>query len=195
MKRNYLRMVRRTYRYLRHPRFRKIKWLAPLTKTIFHKRYWSPCRATMANGLSIGLFCAMLPIPFQMLVAALGCIRAKGNIPIAIAACWITNPVTQLPIIVLQERLGHWMHDSLGLPRPPFLHKFEKTFDFPHIDIFSWHVMDAGVATLNLGDFILGFIAAAVVLSIIAYPIVWGISMFLPNRGKATPRLRDRDCC
>lgn len=185
MKRNYLRMVRRTYRYLRHPRFRKIKWLEPLTKTIFHKRYWSPCRSTMANGLSIGLFCAMLPIPFQMLIAALGCIRAKGNVPIAIAACWITNPITQLPIMALQQQFGQWLHLSMGVPRPPLIDKLEKTFELPHIDFLGFHLTDGGMTTVNIGDFVLGFLTAAVALGILAYPIIWGISIFLPNRGKA----------
>ncbi len=35
MKRKYLKMVRRTYRYLRHPRIQEIKWLTPFTKAIF----------------------------------------------------------------------------------------------------------------------------------------------------------------
>lgn len=121
-----------------------------------------------------------------MLVAALGCIRAKGNVPVALAACWITNPVTQIPIMALQEQLGSWLHASLGFPRPPFTDKLEKTFDLPHVDLIGWHILDGGPTTINVGDFVIGFISAAVLLSLVAYPIVWGVSLFLPNRGKAT---------
>jgi uncharacterized protein (DUF2062 family) len=185
MKRKYLRMVRRTYRYLRHPRIRKIKWLTPFTQAIFNKRYWKPCRATVANGLSIGLFCAMLPIPMQMLLAALGCIRGRGNVPVALAACWITNPVTQLPIMVLQQRFGAWLHASMGVPRPPFIGKIEKTFEAQHLDFLGMHLIDAGTMTINIGDFVLGFLSLGITLSLLAYPLVWGVSMFLPNRGKS----------
>ena len=185
MKRKYLRMVRRTYRYLRHPRVRKIKWLTPFTKAIFNKRYWKPCRLTVANGLSIGLFCAMLPIPMQMIVAALGCLRGRGNVPVALAACWITNPVTQLPIMVIQQRFGAWLHAAMGVPRPPFIGKIERTFDAQNLDLLGIHLLDAGPVTINIGDFVLGFLAAGITLSILAYPLVWGVSMFLPNRGKA----------
>ncbi|PQJ27140.1 hypothetical protein BSZ32_00580 [Rubritalea profundi] len=185
MKRKYLRMVRRTYRYLRHPRIRKIKWLSPFTKAIFNKRYWKPCRATVANGLSIGLFCAMLPIPMQMLVAALGCLRGRGNVPVALAACWVTNPVTQIPIWVLQEKFGWWLHESVGVPNIPFLSKLEFSKDIPTFEIFGNTIIDASTVSGNAGNFILGFLAAGITLSLLAYPLVWGISMFLPNRGKA----------
>ncbi|MFC4995182.1 DUF2062 domain-containing protein [Rubritalea tangerina] len=185
MKRKYLRMVRRTYRYLRHPRIRKIKWLTPFTQAIFNKRYWKPCRATVANGLSIGLFCAMLPIPLQMLVAALGCLRARGNVPVALAACWITNPLTQLPIMVIQQQFGHWLHTSVGIPRPPVIDKFEFPVEAPHIDFMGRHLIDAGTHVVNIGDFVLGFLSAGICLSLIAYPLVWAVSMFLPNRGKS----------
>lgn len=184
MKRNYLRMVRRTYRYLRHPRIRKINWLTPFTKAIFNKRYWKPCRATVANGLSIGLFCAMLPIPMQMLVAALGCLRGRGNVPIALAACWVTNPITQAPIMIAQHNFGRWLHD-IGVPRPPFISKVEKTFNHPDIDLFGFNILNAGTSTVNIGDFVLGFLSAGIALSLVAYPLVWLVSMFLPNRGKA----------
>lgn len=184
MKRKYLRMVRRAYRYLRHPRIRKIKWLAPFSKAIFNKRYWKPCRATVANGLSIGLFCAMLPIPLQMLLAALGCLRARGNVPIALAACWISNPITQIPIIKLQEKYGAWLHESVGIPNIHFLSK-PVSKDFPAFEAFGKNLIEASTISLNIGDFILGFLAAGITLSILAYPLIWGISMFLPNRGKA----------
>ena len=38
--------------------------------------------------------------------------------------------------------------------------------------------------TLNMASFILGFLVMGVILSILAYPIVYGIAAFLPNRGK-----------
>ncbi len=168
-------MVRRAYRYLRHPHIRKRPWLAALTKPLFERDLWHPCRYTVAGGLSVGLFCAMLPIPFQMLLAALASVRARVNIPIAMAACWVSNPFTQAPIWLAQERLGDWIrsksdHDVLHIL------DVEKT-------VFG--------VTLNMASFIVGFLTLGIMLSIVAYPIVYFISAFLPNRGKRlTPAMR-----
>lgn len=184
VKRSYLKLVRRAYKTLRHPRIRKIKWLEAPIKAIFAKKYWQPCRATAANGLSVGFFCAMLPIPLQMLVAALGCLRTRGNVPIALAACWITNPVTQVPIMLIQEKFGAWLHNH-GAPRAPLFDKLESPVK---IEMFGYSLIDSGNVALNAGSFIVGMLASAIILSLLAYPIVYGICLFLPNRGKsATP--------
>lgn len=189
MKLRYLRIVRKSYRYLRHPRVRKIKWLEPLTHAIFDKQFWKPCRDTVASGLSVGLFCAMLPIPMQMVLAAIGCIRTKGNIPVALAACWVSNPITQLPVMVLQHQFGAWLHESVGLPRPPFISKLEKTVDAEKLELFGIQILEAGEATINVGDFVLGFLSAGTLLSLAAFPVVYGICLFLPNRGKHPDQL------
>ena len=177
MKRRYLRMVRKAYRYLRHPHIRKRPWLVALTRPLFERNLWHPCRNSVAGGISIGLFCAMLPIPFQMLIAALASVRAKANIPIAMAICWVTNPLTQGPIWLSQERLGDWIRSKSD---NPVLHimDVEKT-------VFG--------VTLNMASFTVGFLAMAIILSILAYPVVYGISAFLPNRGKRTTALMRRD--
>lgn len=172
MKRKYLRMVRKAYRYLRHPRIRNRPWLVALTKPIFDRDLWTPCSYTVAGGISIGLFCAMLPLPFQMLLAALACMRARVNIPMAMAACWVSNPFTHPPLIALQLNFGSWIREQIHIPLP---------FDKP---------MQISFLGLNItgspADFVTGFLAMGVILSILAYPIVYGISMFLPNYGKKT---------
>lgn len=168
MKRRYLRMVRRAYRYLRHPHIRKRPWLVALTKPLFGRDLWQPCRNSVAGALSIGLFCAMLPIPFQMLLAALASVRAKANIPIAMAVCWVTNPFTQAPIWLSQERLGDWIRSKSDNPLLHFLDVEKTVFD----------------VTLNMASFIVGFLSMGVILSILPYPIVYGVSAFLPNKGR-----------
>lgn len=177
MKRRYLRLVRRAYRYLRHPHIRKRPWLMALTKPLFDRDLWTPCRYTVAGGFSIGLFCAMLPIPFQMLLAALACMRARVNIPIAMASCWVTNPFTQIPIWLLQERFGEWIRSGSDYP---LLHVFDVNIE----KVFGVTV------NLNASSFIIGFLASGVILSLLAYPVVYGISAFLPNRGRKVTRAK-----
>ncbi|MFK7910006.1 MAG: DUF2062 domain-containing protein [Akkermansiaceae bacterium] len=177
MKRRYLRLVRRAYRYLRHPHIRKRPWLVALTKPLFERDLWQPCRYTVAGGVSIGLFCAMLPIPFQMLLAALASMRAKVNIPVAMAICWISNPFTHPPLIALQLNFGQWIREKVHIPLP-----FDKSMDITFLGLNI---------TGSPADFVTGFIAMGAALSIIAYPIVYGIAAFLPNRGRrVTPEMR-----
>jgi hypothetical protein len=110
-----------------------------------------------------------------MLLAALAGVRARVNIPIAMAACWVSNPFTQAPIWLAQERLGDWIRSNSN---HALLHMLdvEKT-------VFG--------VTLNMASFVVGFITLGIVLSIIAYPIVYGISAFLPHKGKRlTPSMR-----
>ena len=55
---------------------------------------WHFNRKSVAGGVAIGLFCAWVPIPFQMVLAAILAIIFSVNMPIPIALVWITNPVT-----------------------------------------------------------------------------------------------------
>lgn len=68
-------------------------------------------------GLGLGVFCALLPVPLQMIFASVMCIWKRANIPVAVAACWLSPPVTPfLVVLPIQVALGHWIFESLGLP-------------------------------------------------------------------------------
>lgn len=61
----------------------------------------------MALGLALGLAVAMLPpAPIQTVLATTLAILCRANIPLAVAAVWVSNPVTWLPLLHLQENLG-----------------------------------------------------------------------------------------
>ena len=96
----------------------------------------------------------MLLMPFQMIPAALFAMRAKANVPFAMAACWVTNPLTVGPVLWAQCVLGQWMRDVLGVPMPHFL-----------VNV-ALKVPDVG--SLNAASYILGMITSGVVLSICA---------------------------
>ncbi len=77
---------------------------------LFHRHLWRTDQAGMAGGLSLGLFIAFTPtIPFQMLLAACGALLLKVNLPIAVLAVWITNPVTAVPVFSSAILLGKAM--------------------------------------------------------------------------------------
>ena len=174
-KKAYIRLVRRAYRYLRQPKLRKIRWLQKIIHPVFDRELWHPCRETAAGGLSIGLFCAMLPpAPFQMILATIGSVKARVNVPLACLACWVSNPLTQIPIIIYQTRVGDFFRDTLHVPVHPSIVKFQ--FTFPVIK-----------ETINLSSYFIGVLVTAVCLALLAYPIIFLLSALIP---KLLPKTR-----
>lgn len=178
LKIRYLRLVRKAYRALRSPGLRRRRWLQKIIVPMFHRELWHPCRDTVASGLAIGLFVSQLPIPGQMLLAALGSVRFRANVPFALAACWVTNPLTQLPIMLFQERFGDFLRDYLHIPIHPILEKIQVSLHF---------IPGMENEVLNGGSFILGFITLAIILMLLAYPFVYLLSAMMP---KMLPKTR-----
>ena len=72
--------------------------------------------------------------------------------------------------IALQINFGHWIRNHIRIPLP-----FDKSTEISFL----------GVKVVGSpADFVVGFLTMGVALSILAYPIVYGISLFFPNRGK-----------
>ena len=167
MKERYLKLVRKSYRMLRHKRLRDRPWWRSITRPLFDRQLWKPCRDTVASGLAIGLFFAMMLMPFQMIAAAVLAMRARANVPFAIAGCWVSNMLTHVPIWLAQEWLGDWMRHSLGFPMPGFLAKV--------------HFVVPEAGDMNAASFILGMMASGVLLALLAYPLVHLFSKIMPH--------------
>ncbi len=76
-------------------------------KSILARDLWCFDTHSLAGGLSLGLFIAFTPtIPFQMILACLGALYFRVNLPIALLACWVTNPITAVPIYMTAWRIG-----------------------------------------------------------------------------------------
>ncbi|MDA7889986.1 DUF2062 domain-containing protein [Akkermansiaceae bacterium] len=167
LKKRYLRLVRSAYRVLLSPRLRKRVWLQKIIAPMFDRELWHPCRETVSTGLAVGLFVSMLPIPGQMLLAAFGAVKLRANIPLSIAACWVTNPFTQVPIMIFQARFGTFLREHLGVEVP-----FGNiTASLPGISQLQFDV----------GSFILGFLSLAFLLLLLTYPVVYVLSAILPK--------------
>jgi uncharacterized protein (DUF2062 family) len=173
MKRKYLWMVRRAYRALRHPRLRHREWWKKLTRPLFERRLWKPCRDTVAVGLAVGLFFGMIPLIPQSIFAAIAAMRMKANIPFAIAITWLSNPLTNVPIWVAQLWLGNQVQELLRLPAPEFV----GTFEIPHVGV------------VNAATFMLGVFLSGLLLALLAFPIVHLFSAVMPHH---LPRLPQR---
>lgn len=170
MKRRYMRMVRRIFRSLRHPRIRRSRMLSNLTQRIFERDLWKPCRHSVAGGVSVGMFFAFTHLPLQSLVAAFVAMRLRLNVPFAIAITWISNPLTTPAIWILQHELGVTVRELLGFSYPAWL-----TSRVIHL----WHW------TINFGegflDVVLGALLSGMVLGLLAYPFVQLVARFIPH--------------
>lgn len=165
-----MRLVRKIYRLLRHPRVRRSPRLARLTERIFERDLWKPCRHTVAGGLAIGLFFAMSHIPLQSLLAAFFAMRFRVNVAFAVAVTWVTNPLTTPGVLYLQHVFGSAVRGLIGFSYPARLSSVE-------MQIFG--------GTINFGDgfvdTVLGCLLSALILGGLAYPIVHLVGRFIPH--------------
>lgn len=112
-----------------------------LGERIFHHHVWVFDKRSLAGGLSLGLFVAFTPsIGFQMFICAIAAIPLRVNLPIALAACWITNPLTAFPIYAFAVKIGRlllehtqFLEFALGL----FVVE-GKTRQFVELGIYLW---------------------------------------------------------
>lgn len=163
----YLRLVRRVHRIVGHRRLRHREWWKPVRIALTDRRLWHPCRDTVANGLSIGLFFAMMPVPGQSLAAATIAVRSRANIPFAVGSTLVTNPLTSPIIRPLQHQFGGWMRENLHIPMP----------NFGEVGIH----FRSTLVQVNVSDFILGFLVSGIIMALLAYPIVHLFSAILPQ--------------
>lgn len=86
--------------------FEKIKNLIKnnkyLNKYDISLRYFVVNKRMISRGVFLGLFISMIPMPAQMLVVFIFTFVGKFNFPVAIAMCWISNPLT-MPFIYYVE--------------------------------------------------------------------------------------------
>ena len=92
--------------------------IRPIAHLLRHPRHWHVHRNGVARGMFIGLACAWNPVPgTQMFVAAVLSTFTHANIPTAVAATWLTNPFTAIPLfyaafwvgdLVLTTVVPHW---------------------------------------------------------------------------------------
>jgi uncharacterized protein (DUF2062 family) len=97
-------------RYLPNPSaIREHPALRPVSRWLHEPDLWHMNRRSVSGAMLIGLFCAFLPIPFQMLVAAALGVAARCNLAVCIMLVWLTNPLTMPPVMFLSYEVGAWL--------------------------------------------------------------------------------------
>lgn len=96
-----------------HRTIRDHKHLRFFGKLLHDPNLWHLNRRSVSGAMSVGLFAAFIPIPFQMVLAAALAIPFRVNVPIAASLVWLTNPITMPPVFYTAYKLGSWI---LGTP-------------------------------------------------------------------------------
>lgn len=137
------------------------RWLAPFASTLLHPRLWHLNRHSAAGAIAAGLFCGLIPGPFQMLGAALCCLAFRVNLPLALATTLYTNPFTIVPLYIVAFSLGQLVLDSgIAFVAPP-------TYDF--YNPAGWmKAMSAWTYGLGKPLFV-GLILLATLLAVVGY--------------------------
>ncbi len=108
-----------------HHVIREHKHLRWLGAHLHDPNLWHLNRKSVPGAFSVGLFMAFVPVPFQMVLAAIAAITVRVNLPISVALVWITNPLTMGPIFYLAYKVG-----SLALGQVPQDIEFAFTMEW-----------------------------------------------------------------
>lgn len=94
------------------------KSLRFLGEHLYQSNLWHFNRHSAPRALAIGLFWAMIPMPMQMLAAALVAAPLRAYLPLSIGSVWLTNPVTMPPIFYGNYLLGAWLLNTPAVSMP-----------------------------------------------------------------------------
>ena len=172
-------MRKHFHRYLPTPESILAKpWCAPFRPWLSHPSLWHLNRRSVPGAVAIGLFCGLVPGPFQMLSSLLLAIPLRKNIPVALAVTFYTNPFTIVPLYVVAYEYGRLLVGDGALPR----HLVPDAWDLSAL----WHWM------LDLGKpLAVGLVALALTLALAGYfaaALAWRLHVVRAWRQRARGR-------
>ena len=151
---------------------RRHKHLRHFGELLHNHSLWRLNRRSVSGGVAVGLFVALLPVPFQVIIAAALAILTSVNLPISVLLVFITNPVTMGPVFYFTYRVGAAL---LGLH--PQLADFQGPLE--HILGSMLHLWKP----LLLGSVLVGLVLAAVGWGLVRLLWRWHVvSKRWPNR-------------
>jgi len=142
----------RDHRHLRH-----------FGELLHDPNIWHLNRRSAAGGIAIGLFCAFIPLPVHMVVAAALAMLLRVNLPLAVILTWITNPVTFAPVFYFAYQVGSWI---LGSP----VHHIAFEFSLHWLEVIFvriWQPLLLGCVVLATLSALTGYFATILVWRIL----------------------------
>ncbi len=171
---------------------RWFRWFGP---ALHHPGLWRLNRRSVAGGAFAGLFCGLLPAPFQMLSAALLALVFHWNLPLAVFVTFYTNPVTFVPLYLMSLWIGLWIFSVFGWPVGE---STATTSSFPPPPDFALSApVESLLALANwmlgLGwPLVVGVLALAMGLGLLGYLLVWSVWPMMVHRARRRRLQRPR---
>ncbi|MBL4583105.1 MAG: DUF2062 domain-containing protein [Pseudomonadales bacterium] len=121
---------------------------------------WHLNRRSVSRAAFVGVFCAFIPFPSQMLIAAFMSLWLRSNLALSVGLVWITNPLTIPPIFYSTYKLGCLM---LGVPASDFTIELSWQWLTQSMKLF--------IAPLLVGSFTAGLALASI--SYVSIIVLW----------------------
>lgn len=113
--RRFLRPLPRRANLSRYP---VLKWFAEAARS--RPWLWSFKPAHVVPALYIGAVSGLMPMPGQILIASAMAMLARANLPVIVALCFASNPLTMVPLFTACYVTGFWALDLLVPGRKEF---------------------------------------------------------------------------
>lgn len=159
----------------RHESVKNNRWLKPFGSWLQHPNLWHLNRRSVAGGVAVGLFCGLVPGPFQVLSSALLAVLFRVNLPVAIFITFYTNPFTIVPLYMLAYELGAWVSGVTN-------GRAVAQLDFPELHWNSW-ISELTNWLMKMGEpLMIGLPLLALILAIAGYVAVrlgWRVIVLL----------------
>jgi uncharacterized protein (DUF2062 family) len=81
-------------------------FLRPFKALLHDPALWATHRRNVLRALALGIFICFIPFPVHTALAAITALYLRVNVPVAILASWISNPLTFGPMYYGAYRLG-----------------------------------------------------------------------------------------
>ncbi len=138
-----------------HRIIREHKRLRFLGSLLHDPNLWHFNRRSASGAFAVGLFMAWVPVPFQMLLAAVGAIIFRVNLPLSVALVWVSNPLTMPPLFYFAYLVGAWMLGDHGVSHIAF----ELSYEWLATELGAiWQPFLLGCFIMGVSSSLLGFL-------------------------------------
>ena len=121
--------------------------------TIAQPMVWHLNRRSVAGGVAVGLFVSWVPLPMQMLLAAVLSAVLRVHVPVSVVMVWFTNPLTVAPLFY-----AAWRSGSMILGKPVFAEPLHfSTQSLLHGVGHAWPTVLTGLLFCASVSAVLGF--------------------------------------
>jgi len=125
---------------------------------------WHLNRRSVAGAVALGLFIGWLPIPMQMLVAALLAALMRVHVPVSVVLVWFSNPITFPALLYAAWFVGSTILGTEMASSPLSM----NVSDLLHQAVQAWPVILFGSVFCATVTGVVGFFATNIVWRFVA---------------------------